>query len=39
MNKSEWMKTKHAGVFYWIKTVCDDDGKGHVFMIRCKIQA
>ena len=38
MDKAGWMKTKHAGVFYWIKTVSDDDGKNHVCMIRCKVQ-
>lgn len=36
MERKGWTKANHAGTFYWVKKVLDDDGKYHVCMIKCK---
>lgn len=39
MEKKGYVKTKHFGVYYWIKTCIDENGERFVSMVRCKVQS
>lgn len=33
-----YSKTKHSGIFYWIKTCIDGNGEKFISMVQCKEQ-